>query len=83
MLDFFFARGEALEQQTKTCISVREREIAQLVAHELKDKEIAQRLQISHRTVRFHIQSLQIKLGVASRVGIAVWIVTEGIDKLG
>jgi DNA-binding CsgD family transcriptional regulator len=71
-----------LEQTIGFLISAREREIARLVARELSDKEIAKRLEISHCTVRFHLKNIQQKLGVAGRVGIAVWVVEQGLHRL-
>ncbi|TAH50143.1 MAG: LuxR family transcriptional regulator [Chloroflexota bacterium] len=57
-----------------TPLSPREIEIARLVARELCDKEIAKQLGLSRATVRFHLKNLRKKLGVSSRVGIAVWV---------
>ena len=51
-----------------SCLSEREREVAELAACGLADKEIARRLAISVTTVRTHIDHAFRKLGVANRV---------------
>ncbi|OUS88539.1 protein kinase [Rhodococcus sp. NCIMB 12038] len=53
----------------------REREVAELVAEGLTNKEIAARLTISVRTAQGHIEHLLAKLGFTSRAQIAAWIV--------
>ncbi|MDL1894755.1 response regulator transcription factor [Anaerolineae bacterium CFX7] len=74
--------GQTLKPDLGVRLSPRERVIAQLVAEEKLDKEIAHDLQISHCTVRFHINHLREKLSVRTRVGIAVWIIKhEWSDK--
>lgn len=53
--------------------SPRERETARLVGRGLSNKEIAAELVLSERTVETHVRHLMDKLGVSSRVEIAVW----------
>jgi non-specific serine/threonine protein kinase len=50
----------------------REREISDLVASGLSNREIAERLFISRRTVDSHVEHIYTKLGVTSRVQLAV-----------
>jgi DNA-binding NarL/FixJ family response regulator len=50
-----------------TALSGRELEVIRLVAQGLRNKEIAQQLQISLRTVEGHMQGIFAKLGVGSR----------------
>ncbi len=52
-------------------LSVREFEIALMIADELSDKEIAHRLEVGQSTVRTHIARIFAKLGVRRRSGIA------------
>ena len=51
-------------------ISPREREILQLIAHELTTKEIADRLFISEETVRSHRKNLMIKVKAKNTAGL-------------
>jgi DNA-binding CsgD family transcriptional regulator len=52
----------------------REREIAELVAHGLTNKEIAASLVIAQRTAEGHVEHIMTKLGFSSRAQIAVWV---------
>ncbi|TMM34465.1 MAG: helix-turn-helix transcriptional regulator, partial [Actinobacteria bacterium] len=51
----------------------REREIAELVAQGLRNKQIAARLVISQRTVESHVENIMVKLGFTTRSQIASW----------
>lgn len=51
----------------------REREIAALVAEGMTNREIAQRLVLSERTVEGHIANLFSKIDVGSRTQLAAW----------
>ncbi|MBV8179961.1 MAG: helix-turn-helix transcriptional regulator [Mycobacterium sp.] len=55
-------------------LSVREREIAHLVAQGLSNREIAERLVVSTRTVESHIYHACIKVDVSDREGLAILI---------
>ena len=58
------------EQQTKSQIELsdREREIIQLLAQGMRDREIAHKLFISDRTVKFHINNAVNKLNAKTRI---------------
>jgi DNA-binding CsgD family transcriptional regulator len=43
----------------------------------LTNGEIAGRLRLSRRTVEAHLDHIRTKLGVRSRVGVAMWVVAE------
>jgi DNA-binding NarL/FixJ family response regulator len=58
------AEETALPGETLTA---REREVLQLMAQGLPNKNIAARLSISQHTVKFHVASILAKLGAASR----------------
>ncbi|MBM4638070.1 protein kinase [Rhodococcus hoagii] len=60
--------------QERTVLTKREHEVAELVAEGLTNKEIAQRLTISRRTVDGHVDHILTKLGFTSRVQVATWI---------
>ncbi len=52
-------------------LSVRELEIARMIADDLSDKEIGYRLSVEVSTVRTHIKRMFGKLGVRRRSGVA------------
>jgi DNA-binding CsgD family transcriptional regulator len=58
-------------------LTAREREVAELVADGLTNKEIAARLFVSKRTVDAHLEHILAKLSYVSRVQIAA-LVTRG-----
>lgn len=58
-------------------LTPREAEILGLLAESLGNKEIAQRLGISVTTIRTHLGSIYEKLGVDSRVGLALYAATH------
>ena len=60
-------RGEAAELK----LSVRELEIARMIADDLSDKEIAWRIGVEVSTVRTHLKRVFAKLGVRRRSGVA------------
>jgi DNA-binding CsgD family transcriptional regulator len=59
----------------------REKEIAALVARGHRNREIAERLAISRRTVDAHIEHIRNKLGHQSRAQVAAWAVAQGLVK--
>jgi DNA-binding CsgD family transcriptional regulator len=57
-------------------VSPRQREIMHLVAAGLSDKEIAAKLQVSHHTVRTHLQRLYAQHGLHNRAeAAATWMI--------
>ena len=56
-----------------TALTRREREIAELVAGGLTNRQIAERLHISERTAETHVVHILNKLGFSSRAQIAAW----------
>ena len=61
------ARGQSAELK----LSVRELEIARMIADDFSDKEIAWRLSVEVSTVRTHLKRVFAKLGVRRRTGVA------------
>ena len=58
--------------RTKTMLSPREHEVLDLVAQGFQNVEIGQRLFISPKTVKTHLQNIYEKLDVGSRTEAAV-----------
>jgi predicted ATPase/DNA-binding NarL/FixJ family response regulator len=58
-------------------LTPREREIAELVALGLSNREIADRLVIAPGTVKIHVERILGKLGRTSRVQIATWAMED------
>ncbi len=56
----------------------REREIAGLVADGLGNREIAEQLYLSKRTVDSHMEHIFAKLGFTSRTQLAAWVLERG-----
>jgi predicted ATPase/DNA-binding CsgD family transcriptional regulator len=54
-------------------LTPREREIVELLAQGLSNKEVAARLVISQRTAESHVGNILTKLGFTSRTQIAMW----------
>ncbi|MGH9186069.1 MAG: LuxR C-terminal-related transcriptional regulator, partial [Acidimicrobiales bacterium] len=64
-------RAEALEEpEREPVLTRREREVATHVAEGLNNRQIAERLYISRRTVETHVENIRRKLGLASRYEI-------------
>jgi DNA-binding NarL/FixJ family response regulator len=52
-------------------LTAQELQIAQLAAEGLSNREIGQRLYLSHRTIESHLHRVYPKLGIASRTQLA------------
>jgi DNA-binding NarL/FixJ family response regulator len=57
----------------------REREVAALVAQGLTNREVAQRLQLSVRTVEVHVDHILGKLEFRTRTQLGAWAYEEGL----
>ena len=57
-------------------LSNRELEVVRLIACDLGSVEISRRLGMTTQTVKNHITASLCKLGIRSRVGLAVWYVS-------
>ncbi len=58
-------------------LSRREREVARLISEGLTNREIAERLVLSERTVEGHVSNIFNKLNVGARSQVAVWFVAN------
>jgi DNA-binding NarL/FixJ family response regulator len=69
------ARAElAAVTRANGVLSAREREVAELVARGLSNRDIGRRLFISERTSETHVSHIMRKLDLPSRAAIAAWI---------
>lgn len=64
----------AEQRSWEAALTGREREVARAVASGASNKEIAQRLAITERTVKAHVGAILEKLGVRDRLQLAVLI---------
>lgn len=64
-------------------LTPREREVVALIAEGLSNRQIAERLYLSERTVETHVQNTLMKLGFNSRTQVATWAVSEGLFEQG
>lgn len=71
-------RGEKPETHSLETLSAREKEVLSLVCEGLSNKQIAQRLYLSIRTVENHLARLYSKWGVNSRTEAAVLALQQG-----
>jgi DNA-binding CsgD family transcriptional regulator/predicted negative regulator of RcsB-dependent stress response len=62
-------------------LTEREREVAVLIAQGKANREIAEILVVSSRTIEKHIENILSKLGFTSRAQIAVWATEKGLGK--
>jgi len=72
-----------LEAETFGGLTPREREVARFVSEGKSNREIAEGLVLSERTVESHIGNILTKLGFDSRAQIAVWAVEKGLRPSG
>ncbi|HLT58015.1 MAG: response regulator transcription factor [Limnochordales bacterium] len=63
-------------------LSLREKDVLQLMAKGLSNHEIAQRLFISPHTVKNHVSRIYQKLGVDDRTKVVLWAVRLGLVSL-
>lgn len=61
-------------QSSAVTVTNREREVSEMVARGLSNREIAAQLVLSVRTIEGHVQNLLNKLGVHSRQQLADWV---------
>jgi DNA-binding NarL/FixJ family response regulator len=79
------AAAELLAERSATApsgaLTEREREVLQLVASGLANKQIARRLGISEKTVKGHLTQVFQTLGVTDRTQAALWAERHGLSE--
>jgi predicted ATPase/DNA-binding CsgD family transcriptional regulator len=72
--------GAGRTPEAPVVLTSRERQVAELVAIGLSNKQIAGRLVIAQRTAESHIEHILTKLGFTSRAEIASWVIEASND---
>jgi len=76
-------RVQAGEEPATESFTPRETEVLHLMAQGLQNKEIALRLVITERTVKFYVSAILSKLGVGNRTEAVTVAVARGLVKPG
>jgi predicted ATPase/DNA-binding CsgD family transcriptional regulator len=61
-------------------LTPRERQVADLIAEGLSNRQVAARLGTSQRTAESHVENILRKLGFAARAQVAAWVVQQAAD---
>ena len=69
----------AASQQPSPKLTQREREVANLITQGKSNREIADELVVTERTVEGHVNNILSKLGFHSRAQVAAWAVEKGL----
>ncbi|WP_410871366.1 LuxR C-terminal-related transcriptional regulator [Nocardia sp. A7] len=70
----------AADQPHRPSLTERETEVLRMVAKGLSAKQIATRLNLSHRTVENHVQATLRKLQLANRVELTRYAIEQGLE---
>jgi RNA polymerase sigma factor (sigma-70 family) len=75
------AAAGTVEDPVLKSLTEREREVLELIARGMTNKEIARDLCITPNTVKRHLKSLFTKLDVSTRSGASAWAITMRVVK--
>lgn len=70
------------EQLTTDSLTARELDVIKMIGEGLKNKNIAERLNISEATVRHHLSSIYGKIGVEDRLNLIIFAYQKGLVQL-
>ncbi|HET9493381.1 MAG TPA: alpha/beta fold hydrolase [Chloroflexia bacterium] len=73
--------GPRVSAEEPVVLTRREREVAALVAQGRSNREIADTLVLSERTVESHVSNILSKLGFRSRAQVSAWAVEQGLAR--
>lgn len=79
----FLGRSEAGVESAADILTPREREILTQIAEGYTNREIAQQLTISHKTVDRHRENIMRKLNLHSRVELVKYAIEKGLITIG
>jgi non-specific serine/threonine protein kinase len=71
--------SSVLARPAATPLTQREQDVTLLIAEGLTNKEIAERLVLSVRTVEAHVTNVLNKVGLRSRAQLAIWALEHGL----
>ncbi len=66
---------------SKSELTDRELQVVQLIAKDLKYKAIASELGLGYETIKTYTNRIRKKLGLGSKVALALWAQKKGISK--
>jgi len=72
--------GSPVPAPTIEILTPREREVLQLIAHGMSNKEIAEKLVVAEKTVKTHVSSILSKLHLTDRTQAAIYAVRSATD---
>lgn len=81
MLNHLSSNGQTDLQQSPELLTEREKEVMVLIARGLGNREIAQQIFVSEKTVKTHVANILQKLGVKSRTQAALYAMRTGLVK--
>jgi two-component system secretion response regulator SsrB len=79
----YLQRVATSDEAEPALLTVREREVLQLVSEGYRTKDIADALELSVKTIETHRKALMVKLGLDSIAELTKYAVRVGLTSLG
>ena len=73
--------SDRLQDAKQNQLTRREQLVLRLVSHGLRDKAIADELNVSNRTIEAHKRNIKEKLQIGSTTGLVRYAIEHGLDK--